>query len=175
MLGLYRQLLLLYPGAYRREFGAEMLAVFSEMRLENESKTAVQRGAFYVREIAGLIRGAATERLNGFIGPHSDLSVFKGGFMTRNGFRFPKITAVLMTLILAGVLVAIQKGESIAASLPHANPPIGPIQSVHSVLLPPIVGFLLFFYAAGTIGWIILFAMHRSGVHRLDDISGNHR
>jgi len=28
----------------------------------------------------------------------------------------------------------------------------------------------LFFYVAGAIGWAILFALHRSGVHRLGDI-----
>jgi hypothetical protein len=28
------------------------------------------------------------------------------------------------------------------------------------------------FYAAGLIGWAILFALRRSGVHRLDETSG---
>ena len=87
----------------------------------------------------------------------------------RTQLRFPKTTAVLMTIILAGVVMAIKKGEAIVASLPHVNPTIGPIQPVHSTLLPGVVVGLVFFYAAGLIGWAILFAMRRSGVHRLAD------
>ena len=86
-------------------------------------------------------------------------------------FRFPKATAVLMTIILAGVVLAIQKGEAIQGSLPYGNPPIGPIHPVHSTLLPGVVVGLALFYAAGLIGWAILFAMRRSGVHRLDETS----
>jgi len=91
--------------------------------------------------------------------------------MIRDGFRFPKTTAVLMTLILAGIVVAIQKGEAIQASLPASNPQIGPIQP-HAVMLSSIVSFLLIFYAAGSIGWIILLALRKIGVHRLDESSG---
>lgn len=89
----------------------------------------------------------------------------------RTGFRFPRTTAVLMTIILAGVVLAIEKGEAIEGSLPYANPPIGPIHPVHSTLLPGIVMGFALFYAAGLIGWAILFAMRRSGVHRLDETS----
>ena len=90
--------------------------------------------------------------------------------MMRDGFRFPKATAVLMTLILAGIVVAIQKGEAIQASLPASNPPVGPIQP-HSEMLSSIVSFLLIFYAAGSIGWIILLALRKLRVHRLDESS----
>lgn len=88
----------------------------------------------------------------------------------RNGFRFPKTTAVLMTIILAGVIVAIRKGEAIAASLPDVSQPIAPIHSAPSYLLPGVVAGFIFFYGAGVIGWAILFALRRSGVHRLDDM-----
>ena len=91
--------------------------------------------------------------------------------MIRDGFRFPKTTAVLMTRILAGIVVAIQKGEAIQASLPASNPQIGPIQP-HAVMLSSIVSFLLIFYAAGSIGWIILLALRKIGAHRLDESSG---
>lgn len=83
----------------------------------------------------------------------------------RNEFRFPKTTAVLMTLILGGVVLAIKKGETISSS--QVSPPIGPLPPIHSVLLGGIFWTLAFFYAAGLIGWAILFAMRRSGVHRL--------
>jgi hypothetical protein len=80
-----------------------------------------------------------------------------------------------MALILGGVVLAIKKGEDIAASLPHVNPQIGPIQPVHSTLVPPIIQFVLFFYAAGLIGWAILFAFKKSGVHRLAEMSGQQK
>jgi hypothetical protein len=87
----------------------------------------------------------------------------------RNQFRFPKTTAVLMTIILAGVVLAIKKGETISSS--HVNPPIGPLPPTHSVLLGGIFLTLAFFYAAGMIGWAILFLIGRSGVHRLAETS----
>lgn len=89
----------------------------------------------------------------------------------RNGFRFPKSTAILMTIILAGVIAAIRKGEAIAASLPHVSQPIAPIHSTPSYLLPGVIAGFIFFYAAGLTGWAILFALRRSGVHRLCNLS----
>ena len=80
----------------------------------------------------------------------------------RNGFRFPKSTAILMTIILAGVIVAIKKGEDIANSLPHISEPIAPIQPMHLHILSPIVVLLAGFYAAGLIGGAILYAVRRS-------------
>ncbi len=90
----------------------------------------------------------------------------------RNGFRFPKTTIVFMALILACVVWAIKMGENIAGSVPNIGPQVGPIHSVHSTLLSPIPLYLAFFYAAGLVGWAILFATRRSGVHRLADMSG---
>jgi hypothetical protein len=92
-------------------------------------------------------------------------------FTMRTEFRFPKATAVLMMIILAGVVLAIRRGEAIQRSLPYANPPVGPIHPVPSTLLPGVVIGLALFYAAGMIGWAILFALGRSGVHRLDETS----
>ena len=86
----------------------------------------------------------------------------------RNEFRFPKATAVLMAIILAGVMAAIKMGEAIVASVPHVSEPVGTIHPVHSVLLGGVLVMLAMFYAAGLIGWGILFAMRRSGVHRLE-------
>ena len=77
----------------------------------------------------------------------------------RSEFRFPKATAVLMTIILAGVVMAIEKGEGIVASL--SAPP-------HFHFFPGVMLMLGVVYAAGVIGWAILFAMRRSGVHRLE-------
>lgn len=175
MNGLYQRLLWLYPAKHRRQFGDEMWGVFQDVRDEMAGAGALARAAFFVREFCGLLRGALREHLQ-------DLNVFEGGilpsprrFNMRNGFRFPKSTAVLMTLILLGVILAIREGEAIAYSLPHVNPQVPPIHPVPSILLSGLPLFFLFFYAAGLIGWAILHAMHRSGVHRLDEISGERK
>ena len=84
----------------------------------------------------------------------------------RTEFRFPKITAVLMTIILAGILVAIRKAEGIEASLSSPSAP-----TLVTNLLPGVAIGLAAFYAAGLLVWAILFALRRSGMHRLDDMS----
>ena len=169
MLNFYRRTLRLYPASHREQFGSEMLAVFSELDLSHRAETVLYRATFYLREFGGLIRGIMAEHARSLFRTTDFVPFSTGRLFMRHGFRFPKTTAVLMALILGGVLLAIKKGEDIAASLPHVDPPIGPIQPAHSVLLPPIALFFAFFYAAGLIGWVILFALRRSGVHRLAD------
>ena len=88
------------------------------------------------------------------------------------GFRFPRTTAVLMTLILAGILVAIKKAEGIEASLAHVAPAT---QNLQTKLLPGIAIGLVAFYTAGLLGWSILFALRKSGVHRLDGITAGQK
>jgi hypothetical protein len=161
----------LYPAEHREQFSEEMIAVLQDLHTENSDEKLIARTLFWTREIAGLMSGAAREHLHALLGTHARLSLAKRRFTMRNGFRFPKATIVFMALILACVVWAIKKGEDIAASLPHVSPPIGPIQPAHSVLLPPIALYLAIFYLAGLGGWAILFALHRSGVHRLDEIS----
>lgn len=172
MLTIYRKLLRLYPAEHRQAFGEEMMSVLAEERAENANRKLVPRARLFVRETRGLVIGALRERFRVFIEIQDGLSLATGRFAMRNGFRFPKTTIVFMTLILVCAVWAIKKGEDIAASLPRVSPQIGPIQSVHSTLLPPIALFLAFFYAAGLIGWAIMFALRRSGVHRLADMSG---
>jgi hypothetical protein len=169
---IYRRLLRLYPAFHREQFGEEMATVFCDLQAENVSKGILARGAFYVRETAGVVSGALLEHWRALGGDPVWLWFPRRRFAMRDEFRFPKTTAVLMTVILAGVMLAIKQGEAISASLQGAvDPPIGAIHPVHSVLLGGIVMGLLFFYAAGMIGWAILFAMRRSGVHRLADTS----
>ncbi len=172
MVRAYEKLLWLYPAEHRREFGEEMCGVFLEMRGEIDGAGSIARAAFFVREFAGLVSGAAREHLRGFGVFHVSGLLSTRRFNMRNGFRFPKATAILMTIILMGLIVAIRKGEAIANSLPHVNPQIGPIAAGHSTLLPPIALFFAFFWLLGFAGWAILFALHRSGVHRLDDLAG---
>jgi len=85
----------------------------------------------------------------------------------RSEFRFPKATAFLMTVILAGTVLAIGKAQAISASLPHINPPVGPIQPDHFGFLPAVALMFAIAYVVGLLGWAILFALKRSGTHRL--------
>ena len=161
MLTLYRFLLSFYPSAHSVDYREEMTAVFAEARAEMWEEKWLVRQRFYWREAAGLVRGAVREYLR---------EIPTGRFEMRNGFRFPKATAILMALILGGVVLAIRMGEAIAMSLPNVNPAIGPIQPApHSPLLPGILETMVVVYAIGTAGWAVLFALRRSGVHRLAD------
>lgn len=169
---IYRHLLRLYPAFHRQRFAAEMTAVFGELQAENISRGMLARGVFYWRETAGVVSGAVREHWRALVGDEVSLWFPNRRHTVRTEFRFPKATAALMAIILGGVVLAIQKGEAISASLQDAvSPPIGPIHPVHSVLLGGIVIVLALFYAAGLIGWAILFALRRSGVHRLAETS----
>ncbi|HTT25252.1 MAG TPA: hypothetical protein VMG82_40430 [Candidatus Sulfotelmatobacter sp.] len=172
----YRKLLRLYPAEHRQMFGEEILAVLAE-EIEGADRRIIAQARLLVRETAGLLVGAMREHFRILVDVQDGLSVAGGRFAMRNGFRFPKSTIVFMGLILGGVLTAIKKGEDIATSVPHDIGPIAPvhIQPVHSILLGGMPLFFAFFYAAGLIGWAILFAFRRSGVHRLAGISGEQK
>jgi len=175
MLTIYQRLLGLYPETHRQQFGEEMMAVFEDVHADVRDKGALARAVFCVREIAGLLNGAIGEQMRAFIGSDPGFSFGTRRFTMRNGFRFPKSTAVLMTIILLGVILAIRKGEAIAYCPPHVDPQLPPIHAVPSDLLSGIPFFFMFFYAAGLIGWAILFALRRSGVHRLAEMSGERK
>src|ERR1700757_1190739 len=176
MLTVYRNLLRLYPAEHRKFFGEEMLAVLCKESDENADKRLFTRSRFFIREIVGLLRGALREHSRMLTGIQEELSFGTGRFAMRNGFRFPKTTIVFMALILGCVVTAIKRGEDIAASVPNVNPPLPiHIQPVHSILLGGLPLFFAFFYAAGLIGWGILFALRRSGVHRLDNMSAGQK
>ena len=106
MLTAYQHLLRLYPKTYRKQFGDEMFAVFEDVRSEINHKGALARIAFFIREIAGLINGALREHLRTVFGVHQGFSIPTRRFTVRNEFRFPKSTAVLMMIILAGIVLA---------------------------------------------------------------------
>jgi len=169
----YRQLLRLYPAIHREQFADEMMAVFADVEADGLSKGKLARGVFWTREIAGIVGGILHEHWRALGGDSVGLCFPTRRLTMRTEFRFPKTTAALMTIILAGVVLAIKKGETISSS--PVNPPIGPLPPTHSVLLGGIFLTLAFFYAAGMIGWAILFAMRRSGVHRLAETAGGPR
>lgn len=172
MLRIYRWLLHLYPALHREQFGDEMTAVFQEVQAETATKGMTALASLCVRETAGLLTGALQQHVRALGGQRVWPPFPTRSFTMHTEFRFPKTTAVLMTIILAGVVLAIKRAEAIEAALAHANPPGSIIQTN---LLPGIAIGLASFYAAGLIGWAILFAMRRSGVHRLDDVSAERK
>ena len=84
----------------------------------------------------------------------------------RNEFRFPRATWILMSIILAGVVMAIAKGEAISASVPPMNPALPPIHPAHGLLSNWGLSFLIM-YAVGIVARALLFALRRRGTLRL--------
>jgi hypothetical protein len=172
-LTLYEGLLRLYPTAYRQQFGEEMIAVFRQVDADTCDQGLIATLRFYVREISGLFRGALTEHARGILGNHVSFPLTPRRFTMRSEFRFPKSTTALMVIILAGVVLAIEKARAIHASLPETNPQLPPIRPEHFTFFPAIAQMFIFFYAAGLLGWVILFALRRSGMHRLSELPDN--
>ena len=159
MTQLYRSLLYLYPMGYRREFGEEMVFVFSEAR------RAVNEGLwshtkFWSKEVAGLLSGAAHEHFHGFTGSHDWNS--SGRLNMR---RFPRSTIILMIVILVGVALTIDGARTVQMKYDGVS-----MTSVWNTF-PGLFtfGFGLMFVAALSV-WAILFALRRTGMHRLANV-----
>jgi hypothetical protein len=161
MASLYRWLLYLYPAAYRCEYGEEMIGVYREARKERNKATALQRSAFFLREIAGLLSGALQERWWAMADFNCSTPISQRRFTMRPGFRFPKSTAVLMAVILAGTILAIEKAESIVRSAAEPDYPD---------LLGGVVAIFAAAFVLAVVAWAALFALRRSGAHRLAEI-----
>jgi hypothetical protein len=168
MLALYRRLLRLYPRAYRCEYGDEMLAVFLDAQSDVREKGFAARSAFWFREIAGLVRGMLNERIHSLFGLNL---LAPRRFAMRSDFRFPKSATILMFLILAGVILAIEKAASISASIPYTNPQLPPIHAAPPTFAPATALTFAVVYAVAIVAWIVLFALRRSGVHRLENLA----
>ena len=84
----------------------------------------------------------------------------------RSNFRFPRSTVFLMLVILAGVFLSIEKAKVIQAKYGT-----GALQmSVWSTLPGFTATMFAIVAAAAIIGWAILFALRRSGIHRLSNV-----
>jgi len=172
MLALYRALLRLYPAAYRCEYGDEMIDVLSEVQSENQKKGALALLFSGVRETGGLLYGAVGEHFMGITGSY-DNGMFSLGrrLVMRSEFRFPKATVGLMIIILAAVMFTIEKARAISVSIPHANPPVGPIHPTQVMIVQALLATLIWALTAGAIGWGIIHLLHRSGVHQLSEMN----
>jgi hypothetical protein len=172
MLAFYRALLRLYPAAHRCEFGDEMIGVLQEVQAERRKNGALAWLFSWAHETGGLLYGAVREHFYGITGSHgSGMFSFNSRFATRSEYRFPKATVGLMTVILAAVMMAIEKARAISLSVPHANPPVGPIQSVQATIVQPLLAILIWAITAGAIGWGILYALRRTGVQQLSEMN----
>ncbi len=81
----------------------------------------------------------------------------------RPQFRFPRSTVFLMCVILAGVTFAIQKAQHVQATLTGM-----PVRN--QTVVPLLVTFAVVYVTAAAV-WAILFAMNRSGTHRLSSLT----
>jgi hypothetical protein len=170
MLRVYRSLLFLYPPAYRCAFGDEMLAVLAEIELEASQVKRGTRILLRAREVGGLLNGALTEHVRRLTGIHGNAVLSLRRSRMRSEFRFPKATAILMTVILVAVIMAIEKAKAISASLPPSSTPVGPIQPEHLSTVTTLLVILALALSTAVLGWLVAFALRRSGIQRLSDV-----
>jgi len=170
MVSLCRYLLYLYPAAHRVEFGEEMSAVLHERWMDRREEGVLARWALYAREVGGLLRGATQEHVRAATGSYSWGEFPVRRIHMRSEFRFPKATPVLMTLILAAVVMAIEKARAIQMSVPASHQQVGPIRSAEFTVLPSFALLFLLTCAVGAIGWAVVYALRRSGVQRLEGL-----
>lgn len=171
MLSFYRALLNLYPSAYRHAYGEEMMTVLFEVQAESGSKGWFSQVVSCARETTGLLYGALQEHVRSITYSHGCGKFPPRRLSMHSEFRFPKITVTLMAVILAGVLMAIDKARAISAAVPPSSQYVGPIHSAPLTVLPALLIILAGACVAGVIGWGVLFALHRSGVQRLSDVN----
>lgn len=160
---LYQVLLYLYPAPYREEFGEEMQCVFLQAQAEVSFAPLLKRATFSTREVLGLISGAVQAHLLSLFG--TDELVRLRRLNMRPQFRFPRSTMFMMWVILAGVLLAIEKAKSIQVKY-------GPeeVMAVWNSLPWFLFLFPALAFVAVAAAWGLLFALRRTGMHRLDAV-----
>jgi hypothetical protein len=161
MLRLYQGLLYLYPAAYRQEFGEEMQCVFMQAQAECCTAPWLRRATFCARELVSLLSGAAQARLLSLFGNDKWLRLRR--FNMRPQYRFPHSTVFLMCVILAGVVLAIEKAKTIVQMKEGVPPATAAVWHPMFWLYPLAVILAI----VGAV-WGIMFAMRRTGMHRLD-------
>jgi hypothetical protein len=162
MLSFYRWLLFLYPSLYRREYGDEMISVFRDAQADVSDGSFGERISFRAHEAWGLLAGAVREHLRIISGSYQLISFTR--FNMRPEFRFPRSTVFLMSVIFAGVILAMEKAHTIQVKYAAGVGSIWPS-------LPWFLGLtILFTCATVMVIWGILFALGRTGVHRLANL-----
>jgi hypothetical protein len=169
MLFFFRYLLNLYPASYRREYGEEMLGVLIEVHSDVQRKSSPARAISCAREAAGLLRGALREHARAIFFPEGFRFDPQRRLTMRSEYKFPKATVGLMTVILAVVMVAIEKAKAISESVPASSTSVGPIQPMHFSIVAALE-LLAVLCVGGALVWAALFALHRSGAQRFSDL-----
>jgi len=162
MLTVYCWLLCLYPASYRRDFAEEMTCVFRESR-SAVAPARLARTSFYRREFWGVFAGAVSAHFDLLFGPAVPFPRF---YMQRQ-FRFPRSTVVLMCVILAGVVLVINKAVDIVQQ--KEGLPVGTSAS-WDPMLEALLLILALVLAAVAAVWGALFAIRRTGMHRLANV-----
>jgi hypothetical protein len=170
MLVLYRSLLSLYPAVHRSQYGEEMLSVLADLERGLPQENLRAKISLRIRETGGLLSGALTEHSRQITGFYGNSVLSRRRFRMRPEFRFPKATPVLMTIILVAVLMTIEKAKAISASLPPSSTPVGAIQPEHLSTLTTFLVILAMAVSTAAIGWLVVFALRRTGMQRLSDV-----
>ena len=170
MLSFYRLLLTFYPSSYRDEYREEMLSVLAQLNEDALQQSWRTRLALASRETTGLLRGALAEHFRALTGSYPIELLPHWRMPMRSEFRFPKTTVTLMTIILVAIIVAIEKAKAISESIPPSSTPVGPIQPEYVGVVPAFLMALGGACLMGAIGWVILFALRRSGIHRFSSV-----
>jgi len=153
-------LLLLYPAEYKLRFGDEMLDVLRQSLNEANRRSKWAVLALSVRECLGLLSGAINEHLRECFGNHH---WFAGRRLhMRSEFRYPRATAPLMLVIFAAIIFAIYRARAVAlkAEISVSTLPSVPLTFGAALLVAAL---------AGAAGWLVLYSLRRSGVHRLSE------
>jgi hypothetical protein len=139
-----------------------MISVFRDAQADVSAGSFGERISFGARETWGLLAGAVQEHIRAVIGSYQLMSFTR--FDMRPEFRFPRSTVFLMSITSGGVIVAMEKANTIQVKYAAGAGSIWPS-------LPWFLGFtLLFTCAAAMVGGAILFALRRTGTHRLANI-----
>ena len=162
LLTVYCWLLCLYPRSYRAEFGEEMTSVFREAR-SDFSPALAAKISFYAREFCGLLSGALCAHCDRVFGP----AISFPRFDMQRQFRFPRSTVFLMCMILASVVLAINKAVNIVEQKKGLT--LETTAAWEPMLSALLLITALIFAVVITV-WAVLFATRRTGMHRLGSL-----
>jgi hypothetical protein len=139
-----------------------MTSVFRDAQDNISTGTFAARVSFHTRELRGLVWGAVREHFCKIAGNYQWSSFRR--FDMRADFRFPHTTIFLMSIILAGVILAIEKAKSIQVKYGAGSMSVWPA-------LPWSLGLMLLLVCVTVaVFWGVLFALRRTGVHRLEKL-----
>jgi hypothetical protein len=184
MSALYRSLLRLYPRRHRSVFASEMLDVFRQAQADAANRSISWCMVFYMREIAGLLGGAARERLRNLPASGDCKLKFGGSMNQQPRCHFPRFAILMMTIIFVLVLEIIAKGEGLSHYLIRLSavggPPLAAGQerwnlgnsiqhwpSHYGLISGVAMGFLIA-WAVGVAAWVFAYLLRWTGAQHFD-------